>query len=223
MVEQNTIVGTVIGIMILAGVGAAFVLYPLAQNQMLPNIKPAPDFTLINQDNETVALQQFSGKVIMLGFLYTSCSDDLCSLMTYDFKTIQTTLSSYLGSDAMLICITLDPLFDTPNVLKNYALQNGVNLSMWQFLTAYELATIQQVVDDYGVLSYVNELEELANVTDDNATFKNKVSHDNETRPSILIHSWISMLIDENLMIRKVYTRVSWVVRAAIEDMKSLL
>ena len=157
--EQSTIVGTAIGIMIIAGVGAAFILYPLAQNQVLPNIKPAPDFTLVNQDNQTVSLQHFSGKVIMLGFLYTSCSDDLCSLMTYDFKTIQTVLGSSLGTDAILICITLDPLFDTPKVLKNYAVANGVNFTKWQFLTAYELATIQQVVDDYGVLSYVMNLK----------------------------------------------------------------
>ncbi len=221
--EQSTIVGTLIGVMILAGIGSAFILYPLSQNQMLPVIKPAPDFTLINQENETVSLQHFSGKVLMLGFLYTNCEDDLCSLMTYDFKTIQTVLAPSLGKDAMLLCITLDPLFDTPSVLKNYALSNGVNLSGWQFLTAYDLETIQRVVDDYGVLSYANELDKFVNVTNDNTSFNLKVSHGNDSQPSILIHSWVSILIDQNLMIRKVYTRVSWVVGAAIDDMKSLL
>ena len=221
--EQDTIVGTVIGVMILAGIGAAFVLYPLSQNQMLPNIKPAPDFTLINQGNETVTLQQFSGKVIMLGFIYTSCTDDFCDLMTFEFRQIQTALGSALGKDVMLICITLDPLFDTPAVLRNYALSYDANFSGWQFLTAYDLPTIRQVVDDYGVLSYTNELEELANVTDDNTTISYKVSHENETEPSILIHSWVSMLIDQKLMIRKVYTKVSWIRSVAIEDMLSLI
>ncbi|PWI46394.1 hypothetical protein CEE45_17020 [Candidatus Heimdallarchaeota archaeon B3_Heim] len=221
--EQSTIVGMAISIMILAGVGTAFVLYPLSQNQMLPNIKPAPDFTLINQDNETVTLQQFSGKVIMLGFIYTSCTDDFCDLMTYEFTKIQTAFGSSFGRDVMLICITLDPLFDTPSVLKNYALSYGVNFTGWQFLTAYDLATIRHVVDDYGVLSYTNELEELANVTDNNNTISYKVSHENETEPSILIHSWLSMLIDKNLMIRKVYTKVSWITSAAIEDIQSLI
>ena len=221
--EQSTIVGMAISIMILAGVGTAFVLYPLSQNQMLPKIKPAPDFTLINQDNETVTLLQFSGKVIMLGFIYTSCSDEFCPLMTTHFKAIQDVLGSALGKDAMLICITLDPLFDTPAVLRNYALSYDANFSGWQFLTATDLSTIRQVVDDYGVLSYTNELEELANVTDDNTTVAYKVPHDNDTQPSILIHSWISMLIDQNLMIRKVYTKVSWILSAAIDDMKSLM
>ncbi|MHA2155200.1 MAG: SCO family protein [Candidatus Hodarchaeales archaeon] len=221
--EQGTIVGTVIGVMILAGIGAAFILYPLSQNQLLPIIKPAPDFTLINQDNETVSLQQFSGKVIMLGFIYTSCSDEFCPLMTDNFKTIQDVLGASLGTDAMLICITLDPLFDTPTVLRNYALSYDANFTGWQFLTAYDLAPIQRVVDDYGVLSYTNELEQLANLTDDNTTISYKVSHGNESQPSILIHSWISMLIDKNLMIRKVYTKVSWILSAAIEDMQSLI
>ena len=221
--EQNTIVGTVIGIMIVAGIGTAFVLYPLSQNQMLPIIKPAPDFTLVNQENETITLQQFQGKVIMLGFIYTTCSDEFCSLMTQQFKEIQDVLGSSLGRDALLICITLDPLYDTPSVLKTYALSYGANLTGWQFLTANDLETIRQVVNNYGVLSYVNELDELANVTDDNTTLSYKVSHTNETEPSILIHSWISMLIDKDLMIRKVYTKVSWILRAAIEDMRSLI
>ncbi len=221
--EQSTVVGTIIGFMILAGIGSAFILYPLSQNQVLPVIKPAPEFSLVNQDNETVDLQSFSGKVIMLGFLYTQCTDDLCSLMTQDFKTLQTLLGSSFGMDTMLICISLDPLFDTPTVLRNYALSNGVNLSGWQFLTAYELDTIQKVVDDYGVLSYVNEFEGLVNTTENNTTFNLKISHGNDTQPSILIHSWVSMLIDQDLLIRKVYTRVSWVVSAALEDMRSLL
>jgi hypothetical protein len=82
---------------------------------------------------------------------------------------------------------------------------------------------MEKVVDDFGVLSYANELEELVNATDDNTSISYKLTHGNETHPSILIHSWVTMLLDENLMIRRVYTTVSWILFAAIEDMKSLL
>jgi protein SCO1/2 len=221
--DQSKIIGTIIGLMIFMGVASAFILYPLTQNQALPIIKPAPDFTLINQDNKTVTLQDYSGKVIMLGFIYTSCTDTFCPLMTSHFKSMQDVLGSSLGKDVMLICITLDPLFDTPEILRNYALSYEANFSGWQFLTAYDLAPIQKVVDDYGVLSYTNELGDLANVTDDGTTISYKVSHGNETQESILIHSWITMLIDRNLMIRKVYTKVSWILSAAIEDIESLI
>jgi protein SCO1/2 len=222
-INQNTVLGIVIGALIIISASMTFVLYPLSQNNPLPIIDPAVNFTLINQDNDTVSLIQFQGKVIMLGFIYTNCKDEFCPLMTSHFKAIQNDLGNILGTEAMLICITLDPLYDTPAVLKSYAEQWGANLEGWQFLTAYDLETIEQVVDDYGVISYASELEELANVTDDNTSLSYKIEHGNETHPSILIHSWVSMLLDQNLMIRRVYTKVSWILSAAIEDMKSLL
>jgi protein SCO1/2 len=222
-IEQNTIVGIIIGVMIIVSASMAFFLYPLSQNRPLPIIEPAADFTLVNQDNESVSLNDFKGKVTMLGFIYTNCKDEFCPLMTSHFKAIQNDLGTILGTEAMLLCITLDPLYDTPAVLKSYAEQWGANLEGWQFLTAYDLDTIEQVVDDYGVISYANELEELANVTDDNTSLTCKIEHGNETHPSILIHSWISMLLDKNLMIRRVYTKINWILSAAIEDMKGLL
>jgi protein SCO1/2 len=222
-VKLDTVIGLILGIVIVAGVSMAFILYPLAENKPLPLIKPAPDFTLVNQENETVQLQQLRGKVIMLGFMYTNCQDEFCPLMTSHFKAIQEDLGPLFGSKVQLLSITLDPLYDTPGVLKDYAQLWGANLSGWHFLTAHDLDPIEQVVNDYGVLSYANELIELANVTDNNNTLSYKITHGNETHPSILIHSWISMLLDQDLMIRRVYTKVSWILPEAIEDIKSLL
>ncbi|MHA2345434.1 MAG: hypothetical protein ACXACP_01815, partial [Candidatus Hodarchaeales archaeon] len=71
--KQDTIVGIVIGVLIVAGVTSVFILYPIAQQKELPIIEPAPEFTLINQDNESVSLTDLEGKVIMLGFIYTLC------------------------------------------------------------------------------------------------------------------------------------------------------
>jgi protein SCO1/2 len=220
--DKNNLIGLIIGGLIVVSVLMAFFLYPLTQNQTLPIIKPAPQFKLINQDNETVTLNQFQGKVIMLGFIYTNCEDE-CFLMTTHFKSIQNELGSILGSQAMLLFITMDPLNDRPSILKSYANQWDANLSGWQFLTAYDLETIEHVVDDYGVISYANELVELVNETDDNTSISYRIAHENDTQSRLLIHSWVSMLIDQNLMIRKVYTKVSWILSMAIKDMKSLL
>jgi protein SCO1/2 len=221
--KLENMIGYIIAAFIVIGISMAFFLYPLTQNQPLPIIKPAPEFTLINQDNQTVNLSDFKGKVIMLGFIYTNCKDEFCPTQTADFKTIQNELGPILGDKAMLLSITLDPLYDTPAVLKSYAEQWRANFTVWQFLTSTDLATMEHVVDEYDVLSYTNELEELANTTDDNSTISYKITHENETHPSILIHSWVTMLLDENLMIRRVYTTVSWILSAAIRDMRSLL
>jgi protein SCO1/2 len=222
-VKIEQLAGTIITVLIILGISMAFILYPLSQNQPLPIIKPAPEFTLINQDNQTVSLSDFKGKVIMLGFIYTNCEDEFCPTQTSDFKAIQNELGPILGDKAMLLSMTLDPLFDTPAVLKSYGELWRANFTCWQFLTSTDLTTMEHIVDDYGVLSYANELGELVNATDDNTTASYKITHGNETHPSILIHSWVTMLLDENLMIRRVYTTVSWILSAAIRDMKSLL
>ena len=222
-VKLDQLVGTIITVFIILGIAMAFFLYPLTQNQPLPIVKPAPEFTLINQDNQTVSLSDFKGKVIMLGFIYTNCEDEFCPTQVSDFKIIQNELGSILGEKAMLLSMTLDPLYDTPAVLKSYGEQWRANFTGWQFLTSRDLVTMEHVVQDYGVLSYANELEELVNATDDNTTASYKINHDNETHPSILIHSWVTMLLDQNLMIRRVYTTISWILHAAIDDMKSLL
>ena len=222
-VKLEQLVGTIITVFIILGISMAFFLYPLTQNQPLPIVKPAPEFTLLNQDNKTVSLSDFKGKVIMLGFIYTNCEDEFCPTQTSDFKVIQNELGPILGDKAMLLSMTLDPLYDTPTVLKSYGELWRANFTGWQFLTSTDLTTMEHVVDDYGVLSYANELEELVNGTDDNTTASYKLTHGNETHPSILIHSWVTMLLDENLMIRRVYTTVSWILSAAIRDMKSLL
>ena len=39
------------------------------------NPPDAPDFTLLNQDGESVTLSDYSDKVIVVAFIYTSCPD----------------------------------------------------------------------------------------------------------------------------------------------------
>jgi protein SCO1/2 len=215
--EKNIVLGIGIGILIFLGTVSAFILYPLTLNKPLPIIKEAPDFRLINQDNESVSLGNFNGKVIMLGFMYTSCDDpEFCPLMTLHFSIIQEELGDKLGTEAMLIMITLDPLYDTPDVLKGYGEQQGVDFKRWQLLTG-QLNIIEQVVEDYDVIVYGNELEELANTTEPHHTQGEII------KPADLIHSWVSVLIDQNGMIRRIYTRSNWILDNAIGDFRSLI
>ena len=47
----------------------------------LPKIGPAPDFTLTNQDGKPFSLRDARGKVAVVTFIFTSCSDT-CPLLT---------------------------------------------------------------------------------------------------------------------------------------------
>ncbi|NPA31012.1 MAG: SCO family protein [Chloroflexi bacterium] len=84
---------------------------------VLQSAEPAPDFTLMSADGP-VSLSDFRGRIVMLYFGYTFCPD-VCPTTLFE---VQKTME-LLGEDAdqvQLIMISVDPLRDTPERLKEY-------------------------------------------------------------------------------------------------------
>lgn len=76
------------------------------------------DFSLSNQDGNTMSLADFKGKVVALSFGYTRCPD-VCPTNLLDLAQVM----QKLGADAdkvQVVFISLDPSRDTPSVLKDY-------------------------------------------------------------------------------------------------------
>ena len=100
----------------------------------MPEIAPAPEFTLTSQDNAQVALADLRGKVVAVTFIYTFCVDT-CPVLTPMMSFIQDQLGADFGAKIAFVSITVDPERDTPKVLKEYAQAFGANLAGWSFLT----------------------------------------------------------------------------------------
>src|SRR6266436_7545857 len=80
-----------IGVVVLASVMLvqpqdAFRLAP--REPPLPEIAPAPAFTLISQDGVAVSLADFRGKVLAVTFIYTLCTDT-CPVLTPMMSFVQ--------------------------------------------------------------------------------------------------------------------------------------
>ena len=76
------------------------------------------DFTLTDHNNESFALEQLRGKLVMMFFGYTFCPDICPSELATMAKILKK-----LGKDSDKISslfITVDPKRDTPEKLKNY-------------------------------------------------------------------------------------------------------
>jgi len=119
-----------------------------ADKDALPKIGPAPDFTLTNQDGRRVSLNDLRGDVTVVTFIFTSCSDT-CPMLTAKLVGIQ----RRLGMDEPKVAfaaITVDPLNDTPPVLKKYALAHSANLATFSFLTG-SFKEIEEVTRGYAV------------------------------------------------------------------------
>jgi len=95
-----------------------------------------PDFQLTDQDGRTVRAADLRGKVLAVDFLYTRCPlPDVCPRLAANFALLQRRFPRALGSDLMLLSVTVDPDFDTPAVLAQYARRWGADSRGWRFLT----------------------------------------------------------------------------------------
>lgn len=83
-----------------------------------------PDFSLVNQDGKRITLGQYRDRALVVTFIYTRCPlPDYCPLMTEHFIDIEKSLTAEpeLHAKTHLLSITVDPEYDTPKVLREYA------------------------------------------------------------------------------------------------------
>lgn len=137
--------------------------------QAKPDYKPAvtyndlepgeaiPDFSFRNQNDRTIHLSQFRGKVVLLTFIYTRCPlPDFCVRMSRNFAEIDKQLQQNprLFAKTHLLSISFDPKYDTPKVLRSYGgaytgLYTQETFQHWDFAapTEKELPQVLQFFD----------------------------------------------------------------------------
>src|SRR5690625_72867 len=80
---------------------------------------PAFDYT--NQDNEDFGSSDLEGKWWIADFIFTNCTS-VCLPMTSNMAVLQEKLEEE-DIDAELVSFSVDPDYDTPEVLKDYSEQ----------------------------------------------------------------------------------------------------
>ncbi len=91
-----------------------------------------PDFELTDQTGQSVRLSNFLGRVVALDFIYTRCPlPDVCPRLSANFARLQ----RRFGGRLVLLSVTIDPQFDTPEVLARYATLWKADPANWKFLT----------------------------------------------------------------------------------------
>lgn len=103
-------------------------------------------FKATTQDNEPFISDDLEGEWWIANFMYTNCTM-VCPTMTPNLIRVQNDLES-LDLDAHIISFSIDPDYDTPAVLKEYAEEYQIDLSNWNFLTGYEFKNIQDLSEN---------------------------------------------------------------------------
>lgn len=115
-----------------------------------------PDFALYDQDGKVVQITQLRGRQIVLNFIFTRCPDaKMCPATVMKMMQLQALAREAGVVDLELVSITLDPEYDTPGVLRDYADARGIDTSNYHFLTGPERA-IKDMLAQLGVLTFQN-------------------------------------------------------------------
>ncbi len=99
------------------------------------------DFSLTNQNGETVTEENYNNKIYVADFFFTTCPS-ICPIMTENMFYIQ---EKTINKDILLVSYSVTPEIDSVAQLKKYAIEKGVDDSRWNLLTGekkdiYELA-----------------------------------------------------------------------------------
>lgn len=125
---------------------------PKASASRLAVIRTAPDFHLVTQDGQTISQNDVRGKVLLVGFIFTTCNGT-CPATTHRMSEVERVLRERgsLKNDAVrLLSITLDPARDTPEVLRGYMRLYDLGSSHWSFLTG-PADRVNQVIREWGM------------------------------------------------------------------------
>lgn len=110
-----------------------------------------PDFTLIDQQHRRISLSQYSGKVVALNFIYTSCAlPNFCYRTANNFGVLQRRFKEQLGRDLVLLTVTFDPQRDHPEQLAHYAENWKADPKTWHFLTG-DVSDVERVTALFGM------------------------------------------------------------------------
>ncbi|HEX6984684.1 MAG TPA: SCO family protein [Planctomycetaceae bacterium] len=102
------------------------------------------DFSLTERSGETVTKEGLLGKPWIVGFVFVRCAGP-CPKVTGQMRKLQDELRD---EDVRLVTMTVDPDYDTPEVLTQYADAFGADEKKWLFLTG-DKATMYRYIEEH--------------------------------------------------------------------------
>jgi protein SCO1 len=162
-----------------------------------------PNFTLRNQDNREIRIQNYRGKALLLTFIYTRCPvPEYCTLMSNNFAQIDRALSHdpALYEKTHLLSVSIDPAYDTPQVLRSYGAAHteryqNETFAHWEFAggTSEQVKEIAQ----YFGLTYFPEKDQI-------------------------IHGLRTVIVKPDGRVGKIYTGNDWKPEEVVEEIRKL-
>lgn len=140
-----------------------------------------PDFSLVNQDHDTISKSSMEGKIYVADFFFTTCPS-ICPIMTNNMVKIQHAFEGV--ENFALVSHTVNPDYDKEDILNEYAAKMHADTKNWHFLTGTKDAIYSTAFHGY-----------FANAGED------------ELAPGGFLHSEYFILVDDKGRVRSGYDK----------------
>jgi protein SCO1/2 len=113
-----------------------------------------PGTPLFDTTGAAMSLPALRGHRVALTFIYTRCPlPDFCPLMDRHFAQVQAAIAMTPAlADVQLVSVTVDPEFDTTEVLREHAESLGASPDIWRFVTT-EPRFLREFAANFGVVA----------------------------------------------------------------------
>ena len=110
--------------------------------QFIKKYHKIKDFSMKNQNGETITQEFYNDKIYVADFFFTTCPT-ICPIMTENMGYVQEKIKN--DSDVLLLSFSVTPEIDSVEKLKKYALENNIDDNKWNLVTGdkrqiYDLA-----------------------------------------------------------------------------------
>lgn len=111
------------------------------------------DHVLLDREGRPTPLARFRGKPLLVNFVYTACFQ-VCPTTTKNLQKAAERTVTVLGPNRFnIVSIGFNQPFDSPQAMKAFAFQYGINLPNWEFLSP-AAAIVDDLTRNFG-FSYV--------------------------------------------------------------------
>ncbi len=182
---------------------------PVPGSYRLEVIQHAPKGIVLESNGRSTDISRFvHGRITLLSFIYTYCSDPVgCPLAYATFTQLRAKLlaNPALANRVRFVSLSFDPVNDTPDAMRNYAgeLALPVNGFRWHFLTSRSISELRPIIAALG--------QDVSLQTDASG------------QPTRFYNHLLKVfLIDSNGQIREIYTTAFLHPEVMLNDIKTL-
>lgn len=144
-IRGPVILGALVGIVLIASIAAVILPYLWRHKGVqLERYGSVAPFELVDENGRTFTDADMRGNVVIANYVFTRCLT-VCPTITSKMRRLQKRTED--RPDLKLLSFTVDPEYDTPEVLADYAVEFGADSERWRFITG-DPDAVRRVVTD---------------------------------------------------------------------------